>query len=414
MTGRRSVSMPLAMLACAAAIATSLVAVRGQSAGQTAVRVDSDDIGGVVTGPARAGGRRLGHRRNDRAADAAAQDRRHRRPGPLPRARPAQGELRRLGPRLRPGGFGQDQGGAGQAAQPDGGAGAERQGGGRVLPGAVLAVAAARAAEERLPRHRPERQRHLAEHQEPGRVDPQRRQHRRLHRLPSDGQQGHARDPEERSARSTTSTAAWERRVQSGQAGAGMLGALHAGGKARAHWRCGRDWTDRIAAGALPATAPPRPQGRERNVVITMWDWADPKAYLHDEIATDKRNPTVNANGPIYGAHGRSADYMPVVLPKTNGTEQVTLQVRDPKTPRPGAAHAAVAVLGRRSRSGRRRAPRTASRWTARAACGSRRASARTRRPSSAARGPAIRRRRCSRSSRAAARCRCTTRRRRR
>ena len=30
MTGRRSVSMPLAMMACAAAIATSLVAVRGQ------------------------------------------------------------------------------------------------------------------------------------------------------------------------------------------------------------------------------------------------------------------------------------------------------------------------------------------------------------------------------------------------
>ena len=63
------------------------------------------------------------------------------------------------------------------------------------------------------------------------------------------------------------------------------------------------DWTDRIAAGELPP-GPPRPQGVERNVVITEWDWADPKAYLHDEIATDKRNPTVNANGLIYGAAG--------------------------------------------------------------------------------------------------------------
>ena len=55
------------------------------------------------------------------------------------------------------------------------------------------------------------------------------------------------------------------------------------------------DWTDQIAAGELPAAAPARPQGKERNVVVTMWDWSDPKVYLHDEIATDKRNPTVNA-----------------------------------------------------------------------------------------------------------------------
>ena len=38
------------------------------------------------------------------------------------------------------------------------------------------------------------------------------------------------------------------------------------------------DWTDRIAAGELPS-APRRPQGIERNVVITQWDWADPKAW---------------------------------------------------------------------------------------------------------------------------------------
>ena len=50
-------------------------------------------------------------------------------------------------------------------------------------------------------------------------------------------------------------------------------------------------WTDRIAQGEIPAQAPPRPQGVERNIVITQWDWADPKSYLHDEISTDKRNP---------------------------------------------------------------------------------------------------------------------------
>ena len=52
-----------------------------------------------------------------------------------------------------------------------------------------------------------------------------------------------------------------------------------------------------------------------------MWDWADPKVYLHDEIASDKRNPTVNANGPIYGALEESADYLPVVDPTRNTRE---------------------------------------------------------------------------------------------
>ena len=93
------------------------------------------------------------------------------------------------------------------------------------------------------------------------------------------------------------------------------------------------DWTDRIAKGELPATAPQRPQGKERNVVVTMWDWADPKAYLHDEIASDKRNPIVNPNGPIYGALEASADYMPVVDPVKHTATQIKLKVRDPKTP---------------------------------------------------------------------------------
>jgi hypothetical protein len=64
-----------------------------------------------------------------------------------------------------------------------------------------------------------------------------------------------------------------------------------------------------------------------------MWDWADPKTYLHDEIASDKRNPTVNANGPIYGALEESGDYLPVIDPKTNTATRIKLTVRDPKTP---------------------------------------------------------------------------------
>jgi hypothetical protein len=136
-----------------------------------------------------------------------------------------------------------------------------------------------------------------------------------------------------------SSEAAWERRVQSGQAGANMLNGLNQLGKERA-LAVFADWTDRIKAGELPP-APPRPQGLERNVVITQWDWADPKAYLHDEVSTDRRNPTVNANGLIYGALELSADYLPVLDPIRHTTSQVKLTVRDPNTPPTNAKMAA-------------------------------------------------------------------------
>src|SRR5712671_1457998 len=128
-----------------------------------------------------------------------------------------------------------------------------------------------------------------------------------------------------------TSAEAWERRIQSGQAGAQMAGGLNAIGKERA-LAMFADWTDRIAAGELPP-APSRPQGAERNVVITQWDWADPKAYLHDEISTDKRNPGVNANGLIYGSPEESRDYLPVLDPVHNTISQVKVPFRDPSTP---------------------------------------------------------------------------------
>ena len=127
-----------------------------------------------------------------------------------------------------------------------------------------------------------------------------------------------------------TPVAAWDRRVQSGQAGAGMSGALNNFGRQRI-LKAFADWTDRIAAGEVPP-APPRPQGQERNVVITQWDWADPKAYLHDEASTDRRNPTVNANGPIYGSMEVSKDYLPVLDPVRNVATLVELSVRDPST----------------------------------------------------------------------------------
>jgi len=131
-----------------------------------------------------------------------------------------------------------------------------------------------------------------------------------------------------------SSVLAWDRRIQSGQAGGNMIAGLNQLGRERT-LAVFSDWTDRIAAGELPPI-PPRPQGLERNVVITQWDWADAKAYLHDEVSTDRRNPTINANGLIYGALELSADYLPVLDPVRHTRSQVPLTVRDPKTPATG------------------------------------------------------------------------------
>src|SRR4051812_1060264 len=64
-----------------------------------------------------------------------------------------------------------------------------------------------------------------------------------------------------------SSVDAWARRLQSGQAGGAMAGAVQQMGPRTL--RMFADWTDRIAAGEVPPT-PPRPEGVERNVVITM------------------------------------------------------------------------------------------------------------------------------------------------
>jgi len=125
-----------------------------------------------------------------------------------------------------------------------------------------------------------------------------------------------------------TSVDAWNRRIRSGQAGGSMSGGIANMGERRT-LEMYADWTDRIAAGELPP-APARPQGLERNVVITQWDWADPTAYLHDLVSTDRRDPTINPYGKIYGALENSADYLPVLDPATHSTDQIEVFPEDP------------------------------------------------------------------------------------
>ncbi|MBV9556907.1 MAG: carboxypeptidase regulatory-like domain-containing protein, partial [Pseudolabrys sp.] len=125
---------------------------------------------------------------------------------------------------------------------------------------------------------------------------------------------------------------AWMRRTASGQAGEMMTNRL-AGELGGVPYKYFGEWTDRIAKGELPKHKPPRPQGLERNVVVTAWEWSTPDKYLHDLISSDKRKPTVNAYGPLYGSPEYSTDNMPILDPKTSTVTYFKMPVADPSMP---------------------------------------------------------------------------------
>jgi hypothetical protein len=129
-----------------------------------------------------------------------------------------------------------------------------------------------------------------------------------------------------------SSQAAWARRIQSGQAGGQMM-RLAEGLLGGIPLKYLADWTDRIAAGELPAAKPARPAGLERNVVATVRDWADPQSYVHDLSGTDRRHPTVNGNGPLFGSPELSTDNFPILDPIHNVATTFKAPVRDADTP---------------------------------------------------------------------------------
>jgi hypothetical protein len=140
----------------------------------------------------------------------------------------------------------------------------------------------------------------------------------------------------------TSSKDAWMQRIQAGQAGELMVNII-AGQLQAAPLGYLADWTDRIAKGELPHATPKRPEGLERNVVVTTWDWSDEKHYLHDLISTDRRNPTVNAYGPLYGSPEYSTDNVPILDPVKNSFSIFKAPVRDADMPQMlGPGHAAM------------------------------------------------------------------------
>jgi len=90
------------------------------------------------------------------------------------------------------------------------------------------------------------------------------------------------------------------------------------------------DWTTRIEKGELPP-APPRPVGKERNLVLSIYDFAGGR-FIHDEISSDRRDPTVNANGPVYGLDSLQA-YLAVFDPVTLKNEEIPIPGLTPGVP---------------------------------------------------------------------------------
>ena len=122
---------------------------------------------------------------------------------------------------------------------------------------------------------------------------------KRMLGMPSDGRQGDSSRFLRALGKFDSSTQAWARFISSGQLGRQMNGMLSQMGHEQGV-ALFADWVDRIAKGELPPV-PSRPQGTEINVVVTVWDWSVRAAFPYAAISTDKRDPSVNAYGPVYG-----------------------------------------------------------------------------------------------------------------
>ena len=127
---------------------------------------------------------------------------------------------------------------------------------------------------------------------------------------------------------------AWDRRVQAGQDGAGMSQAVTALGRSRGlqmfarldrPYRCGRG----AAGPAAAAGARAKPRSDDVGLGRTA-------TFAHDELTTDKRNPTANADGPIYGVDWGNDGFL-IVDPLEHTATELRIPVLDPKVP-PGKA----------------------------------------------------------------------------
>lgn len=118
---------------------------------------------------------------------------------------------------------------------------------------------------------------------------------------------------------------AWEWRLGTGVRGNNMYGVYQNMG-APSMSKILADWSRAIKAGAVPP-APPRPTGIERNIVATLWDVGDDHSFMHDQISTDKRNPSVNGNGRVYAVNAGHGQLVVLDI-QENNTFSLTIPTR--------------------------------------------------------------------------------------
>ena len=61
-----------------------------------------------------------------------------------------------------------------------------------------------------------------------------------------------------------------------------------------------------------------------------MWEWGGVTSYVHDEVATDKRQPTVNGGGLVYGV-SISNDKLLVTDPQAHQSVELAIPLREPR-----------------------------------------------------------------------------------
>ena len=122
---------------------------------------------------------------------------------------------------------------------------------------------------------------------------------------------------------------AWTRRVASGQTGEFMVNRL-AGQLGGVPFKYFGDWTDRVAKGELPKHKPQRPAWHRAQHCRLLVGVGTEKKFLHDLISSDRRDPTVNAYGPLYGSPEYSSDDIPILDPKTHKVTFFKMPVADP------------------------------------------------------------------------------------
>ena len=129
-------------------------------------------------------------------------------------------------------------------------------------------------------------------------------------------------------AKAKDSLEAWDHRTQMGPVGQNMGASFVRLGEQRKMFA---DWSDRIAKGEAPKQAPPRPRGVERNIVVSWWDWGTERDGRTDNSSGDLRNPTSNANGPVYGV-SQPTDLLMVLDPLEHRVTNITVPSKASKT----------------------------------------------------------------------------------